>query len=120
MAHRKAAIQVTNQTGVPVLGGAICRQRPDNYEVECAWEALEVAQTSCVAYRAPSTGKDRRVITWIDANGGISVARSPEGIPRLSALILKPDRVLCSFESEPLQLGAETLEQPASIGLSTR
>lgn len=120
MAHRKAAIQVTNQTGVPLLSGAICRQRLDNYEIECAWEALADAQTICVAYRAPSAGTDRRVITWIDANGGIYVARSPQGIPRVSALILKPDTILCSFETQPLQPGAQTLGRAASIGLSGR
>ena len=120
MAHRKAAIQVTNQTGVPLLSGAICRQRLDNYEIECAWEALADAQTTCVAYRAPSTGKDRRVVTWIDANGAIYVARSPEGIPRVSALILKPDTILCSFESQPSRPGEKTLARAASIGLSSR
>lgn len=120
MAHRKAAIQVTNQTGVPLLSGAICRQGPDNYEIECVWEALADAETTCLAYRAPSKGKDRRVVTWIDENGGIYVARSPEGIPRLGALVLKPDRILCSFESQPSQLGAEKTGRPASIGLSSR
>ncbi len=119
MAHRKAAIQVSNQTGVPLLSGAICRECRDNYRIECAWEALPDGETTRVAYRGRRTGKDCRVITWIDAKGGIYVARAPEGMAGLGTVILRPDSVLCASESRPAQLRAGTLRwQPALIRLS--
>ncbi len=110
MAHRKAAIRVTNQTGVALLSGAICREYRENYKIECAWEALPDGGSTRVAYRGGSgTGSDSRVITWIDAKGGIYVARSPQGMAGLSNVVLKPGTVLCACACRRSPLPADTL-----------
>ena len=119
MAHRKAALQVTNQTGVRLLSGAICLEDRENYKIECAWEALADGETTRVACQGSRTGKDSRVITWVDAKGGIYVARSPEGMAGLGTVILRRDMVLCASRSRPSRLRAGTIRwQPAPIRLS--
>ena len=107
MRHLKALLHITNQTGLPVLSGAISHKQGDNYRIECAWAVLRHGETTRVAYDPASAGKDWWVVTWIDARGGIYVTPCPGDMERLRSLVLKPDKIVFGSNSQPSEIGVE-------------
>ena len=107
MRHRKALVHITNETGLPVLSGAICHKHGDDYGIECAWAVLQHGETTRVACDAARAGKDWWVVTWIDARGGMYVTPCPDDMERLRSLILKPGKIVFGSGSQPSEIGVE-------------
>jgi hypothetical protein len=107
MRRRKAVVHITNQTGLPVLSGAICHKHGDDYRIECAWAVLQEGETTRVAYEAAKAANDWWVITWIDSKGGIYLTPCPDDMEHLKNVILKPDRIVFGCASQPSEIGVE-------------
>lgn len=101
---RKTALHISNQTGQTLLSGSLCHKHGDSYTIECAWPVLQHGETARADYCLTRTGRDWRVITWMDLKGNITVARCPEDMERVRTIILKSDRIVFSPGFQPYEI----------------